>query len=1251
MSKKQQTFRRVLTFVLALVLALGFLSTVAFTVGAEDGNIDFDDLIAAGLPHGNCGEKVKWVLDGDMLIISGTGPMKLESSTAPWYQYKDQITSVVVQDGVTAICDYAFMNMHHVTEVSIGKNVQSIGEFAFNALLALPSLVIPDNVKTIGSEAFGLCNTMTDLVIGDGVTAIDYYAFMNCDALQTVTIGAGLASFDVSMFEMCPKLKTVTVDGANKAYTSVNGVVYSKDKTALVYIPAGVTGEFVIPSTVTQICEGALNDTYGLETLTIPDSVKKIQKQSSGEMGSVETIYYIGNATTWAKVEKINCEAFFEGKLEFRTKFAITTQPGNGAAPKGSTAKTTVKATGDGLTYAWYYKKSGATGFTKSGNQFTNTLSLKMSSAWDGAQFYCVITDAYGNSVQSKTVKLYMGNPAKITTQPANGAAPSGKTAKTTVKASGDGLTYTWYYMKSGATSYTKSGNQTTNVLSLKMSSAWDDAKFYCVVTDKYGTSVKTSVVTLNMKLKAAISTQPTNAAAPKGSTAKVTVKATGDGLTYQWYYAKKGSSTFKKISGATKATYSLKMSSSNNGRKVYCVVKDKYGTSVKTKTVTLYMGNPAKIVTQPKSVKVAPGQAAKLTVKASGDGLKYAWYYMKSGATKYTKSGNQTTKTLSVKMSATWNGAKFYCVITDKYGTSVKTDTVKMSMGNPAKIVTQPKSVKVAPNQAAKLTVKASGDGLTYAWYYMKSGATKYTKSGNQTTSTLSVKMSATWNGAKFYCVVTDKYGTSVKTDTVKMSMGNPVKITAHPQNVTVAEGEVAKATVKATGDGLKYTWYEIGVAGGASTESSITSATYSVTMSEAVNGLRVYCIVSDQYGNKAMSNPATLTMEAKKPQIDWTMGSWTYTGLYCEGEYNEFNMTFAGDGSFGNVNVAYWQVLSQEEINEYLEMGWSMDDFREIEGEYCANFHGTFRDFCVVNQKGNTLTLVVDYGEDGENIGTLTLELQEDKSLKILSVDNFVSDDALQVGKFFTWVEPEPSQMAMITSAPKGAFGDYGETVSLTVEAEGENLTYQWYEIVLDELNGGYEEVLLPDFTGNSYSEILDPEDVGKLIYCRVLDDKYHYDHTEWMVLDYTVPTEDWHWFVSYKLSGDKQELFESRLSCSRGLWGFTKWRPQREGESLVEPGVAYPEQDVISTEYKDIDGVRYHQSSVGWARGMELSLEDGLIKASIETLGQVEAVIYFERTAFDTMVVVRTTGTISETPGFIENFVAGDVFKHDV
>ena len=66
-------------------------------------------------------------------------------------------------------------------------------------------------------------------------------------------------------------------------------------------------------------------------------------------------------------------------------------------------------------------------------------------------------------------------------------------------------------------------------------------------------------------------------------------MKATGDGITYQWYIKNPGQDSFSK-SSVTSATYSCKMTAKISGRQAYCKITDKYGNTVKTKTVNLYV-------------------------------------------------------------------------------------------------------------------------------------------------------------------------------------------------------------------------------------------------------------------------------------------------------------------------------------------------------------------------------------------------------------------------------------------------------------------------------------------------------------------------------------------------------------------------------------------------------------------------------------------------------------------------------------
>ena len=107
-------------------------------------------------------------------------------------------------------------------------------------------------------------------------------------------------------------------------------------------------------------------------------------------------------------------------------------------------------------------------------------------------------------------------------------------------------------------------------------------------------------------------------------------------------------------------------------------MVTDAYGKTARTKTVILRQA--ATVTTQPKSVTVKKNTTAKVTVKASGDGLKYTWYIKNAGASKYGKSSVKKA-TYSTKMTAKSNGRRVYCVITDAYGKTVRTKTVILKM------------------------------------------------------------------------------------------------------------------------------------------------------------------------------------------------------------------------------------------------------------------------------------------------------------------------------------------------------------------------------------------------------------------------------------------------------------------------------------------------------------------------------------------------------------------------------------------
>jgi len=125
-------------------------------------------------------------------------------------------------------------------------------------------------------------------------------------------------------------------------------------------------------------------------------------------------------------------------------------------------------------------------------------------------------------------------------------------------------------------------------------------------------------------------------------------------------------------------------MNSSRAGRQVYCEITDKYGETIRTNVVRLEMNSektPLAITAQPHDVTVNEGEKATVVVKATGDGLSYAWYYSDDGGESYKLTTTFTTGVYSVTMNEARADRRVYCIITDQYGESVTSETAILGM------------------------------------------------------------------------------------------------------------------------------------------------------------------------------------------------------------------------------------------------------------------------------------------------------------------------------------------------------------------------------------------------------------------------------------------------------------------------------------------------------------------------------------------------------------------------------------------
>ena len=170
------------------------------------------------LHTGNCGTDVVWKLNSaGSLVISGKGSMKSLSSAAaaPWYEYRDMIKTVTVEEGVTSIGAYAFQN-YNIIAATVADTVNTVGKFAFSNCDKLESVILPSGLRKIENKTFYDSDALAWIFIPASVTSIGDGAFQSCNGLKEVRYTGSESQW------------LAVVVGSNNSYLTGAKVIYQQ---------------------------------------------------------------------------------------------------------------------------------------------------------------------------------------------------------------------------------------------------------------------------------------------------------------------------------------------------------------------------------------------------------------------------------------------------------------------------------------------------------------------------------------------------------------------------------------------------------------------------------------------------------------------------------------------------------------------------------------------------------------------------------------------------------------------------------------------------------------------------------------------------------------------------------------------------------------------------------------------------------------------------------------------------------------
>jgi hypothetical protein len=661
---------------------------------------------------------------------------------------------------------------------------------------------------------------------------------------------------------------TAALTSNTNYWVRVTGTCGTADsRTATVTVSAATSITAGSPADPAAICSG------NTATLTVAASGAALHYQwyqgaapstatpVGTDSNSYTTAALTSNTNYWVRVTG-DCGTADSrtASVTIKTPPSVTTNPTNQTVCAASSVSFFASASGSpsgpvhskspiGPPVQWQVSTNGGTTFSDIGGATSTTLTFTTAAGDNGNQYRAVFTNSCGTATTTAATLTVNTATAITAGSPADPAAIcSGSTATLTVAAAGSALHYQWYQGTAPSTTTpvgTDSNSYTTPTLT-------SNASYWVRVTGDCGTAdSRTAAVTVNTGTSITAGSPADPAAICSGSTATLTVSASGASLHYQWYQGTAPSTATPVGTDANSYTTAALTGNTNYWVRVTgtCGTADSRTATVTVNAITsIAAGSPAD------PAAICSGSTATLTVSASGTALHYQWYQGTAPST-VTPVGTDSNSFTTPALTAATN---YWVRVTGTCGTA-DSRTATVTVGNGPAITSNPSSVAVFAPAGTSFSAAASGSPApTVQWQVSTNGGGSFSDLGGQTSTTLNLaSTTVAMNGYQYRAVFTNGCGTAT-TSAATLTVWAPVVATASTPSPTTGMTPLTVSFLGAAsgGDGGPYTYSWNFGDGSPASSTQNPSHTYNIG-----GAFTVTLTVKDGHANSATDNHLVIT------------------------------------------------------------------------------------------------------------------------------------------------------------------------------------------------------------------------------------------------------------------------------------------------------------------------------------------------------------------------------------------------------
>lgn len=172
-----------------------------------------------------------------------------------------------------------------------------------------------DGVKEIKEAAFSYCSALEEIHLSKVLTKIGKEAFYACSSLTEITLPKKLINIGEDAFGACKALKEIKVEAGNTAFTSIDGVLFNKEKTTLLTFPFANTANYQVPVGTTKIAPSAFSECNKLASIQFPNTLIEIGSEAFYKCLKLENITLPNSITAVGEGAFYGCEGLLLAEL------------------------------------------------------------------------------------------------------------------------------------------------------------------------------------------------------------------------------------------------------------------------------------------------------------------------------------------------------------------------------------------------------------------------------------------------------------------------------------------------------------------------------------------------------------------------------------------------------------------------------------------------------------------------------------------------------------------------------------------------------------------------------------------------------------------------------------------------------------------------------------------------------------------------------------------------------------------------